>query len=311
MEGRRSGLVLSRRRLIAGAAAVTAMPALAQSPSAASGSRLLILGTKGGPTPSQGRAPAAYAVEAGGQLILVDAPDGVARQLVRAGFALDRLATILISHLHSDHVAGLGALLQVAWGAGLKTGVTVYGPRPVKQVVANLLAAAQPDIDYRMAEEGRPSLNDLVRAIEVEQGSRIALGPIGVRCALADHYTVPNIAYRINAPDRSFVFSGDTRPSAALVALARGADVLVHEAMLMSAIDQLQDGNAPRLRDHLLKSHTTTEQLGEIARDTGVKLLVVSHLVPAFAAITDEAWEAGIRKSYSGRIVVARDLMEL
>ena len=302
---------MRRRQFIVGASAVLAAPAFAQLPATPRGTRLIILGTKGGPTPSQVRAPAAYAVQSGRQLILVDAPDGVARQLVRAGFSLDTLTAILISHLHSDHVAGLGALLQVAWGAGLKTPVAIYGPSPIARVVADLLAAARPDIDYRVSEEGRPPLQDLVKVVEVDQGSAFTLDPVRVRCALADHHTVPNIAYRLDTPGRSIVFSGDTRPSASILALARDADVLVHEAMLLSAIDQLSDGNAPRLRDHLLKSHTTTGQLGQIARDAGVKLLVVSHLVPAFPSITDAAWEAAIRTSYSGRIVIARDLMEL
>jgi ribonuclease BN (tRNA processing enzyme) len=118
-------------------------------------------------------------------------------------------------------------------------------------------------------------------------------------------------AYRFGTPDRSFVFSGDTAPSDALIALARGADVLVHEAMLESALGTITDGNAPRLMDHLLRSHTTTEQLGRVAQAAGVRTLVLSHLVPALPTFTDAMWIEGVRRHYRGRIIVGRDMMEI
>jgi ribonuclease BN (tRNA processing enzyme) len=247
-----------------------------------------------------------------GKPYIIDAPDGVARRLVQAGIDLSSIAQIFVSHHHSDHNAGLGALLQLAWGAGLQTPVEVHGPAPLARLLQAHLDAADFDIMVRMKEEGRPDLRKLVSAREWRGGETILDdGKVRVRCAMGDHYTVPNLAFRFDTPDRSFVFSGDTAPSRNLVALARGGDVLVHEVMLESALDRITDANAPDLRDHLIKSHTTTEQLGRVAAEAGVKTVVLSHFVPAFPDITDEMWASGVRKHFSGKIVVGRDQMEL
>jgi ribonuclease BN (tRNA processing enzyme) len=223
-------------------------------------SRLILLGTKGGPTPSRFRAPASNLLIVDNEPYVIDAPDGVAARLVQAGVDLARLKNIFITHNHSDHNAGLGALLILAWGAGLQTPVDIYGPAPLERLVAAHLAANAYDIEVRMDEEGRPPLVPLVHAHEVGNGPVMANDKVRVRCARADHYHVVDYAWRFDTPDRSFVFSGDTRPSEALIELAPGADVMVHEAMLPSALGAITDGNAPRLMDHLLRSHTTTEE---------------------------------------------------
>src|SRR5438477_1244556 len=86
-------------------------------------------------------------------------------------------------------------------------------------------------------------------------------------------------AYRFDAPDRSIVISGDTAFAPELAEFAKGADVLVHEAMYLPAIEKLigQAGDAARLRRHLLAAHTATEDVGRIAARAGVGTLVLSH----------------------------------
>jgi ribonuclease BN (tRNA processing enzyme) len=99
-----------------------------------------------------------------------------------------------------------------------------------------------------------------------------------------------------------------------VVALARGADVLVHEAMWLPAIDRIlaRNPNASTLRRHLLNSHTAVEDCGQVAAAAGVKTLVLSHLVPGGdASITDQMWIDAAAKHFSGRIVVGKDLMEI
>lgn len=300
-----------RDALRIGAAALVALPGAAFAQSQRR-TRLILLGTKGGPTPSRTRAPAAAVLIVDGRPYLIDAPDGVARQLVMVGVDLARVGSVFISHLHSDHVAGLGAFLSLSLGTGLLNPVTVYGPQDTKRVVKGALAAGTPDIEFRMREEGRPDPRKLVRPVELKKAATFSPGG-GVRVTAVQiaHFTVPNIAYRFDTPDRSIVFSGDTTPSPALIQLARGADVLVHEAMLASAISRIVDPNAPRLHEHLVRSHTTTEQLGQVAAAAGVKTVVLTHLVPAFPDLTDAMWAAGVRRFFKGQVIVGRDLMEL
>lgn len=300
----------TRRFVLAAGAGVLCAPAFAQ-PSPPRRSRLVLLGTKGGPTPSRLRAPASNLLVVDGAPFVIDCPDGVAERLVRAGVALDTLSNIFITHHHSDHVAGLGALLSLAWGSGLRTPVTVYGPEPMAQVLAAQLGANAVDVTLRMNEERRPALAPLITAREVGTGAILRTPAVEVSCVSVDHYTVPARAYRFDTSGRSFVFSGDTRPSDALVALARGADVLVHEVMLVEALARLNDGNAPGLMDHLMRSHTTTEEVGRVAAAAGVHTLVLSHLVPALGDITDEMWAEGARRHFHGEIIVGRDMMEI
>ena len=136
-----------------------------------------------------------------------------------------------------------------------------------------------------------------------------------VTAAVVDHPPIrPAFAYRFDTPDRSLVISGDTAPSPALVELAKGADVLVHEVLYLPAVERMA-GNEPqakRLREHLVASHTPSGELGRIAAQAGVKTLVLSHFVPGDdPSITDAMWTAGVRDHFKGKVVVGRDLMVL
>jgi ribonuclease BN (tRNA processing enzyme) len=125
---------------------------------------------------------------------------------------------------------------------------------------------------------------------------------------------VPALAYRFDSADRSIVISGDTNRSDNLIKLAQGADVLVHEALFPSAIDGVigHIANAATLKKHIIDSHTTAEDCGRVAAAAGVKLLVLSHLVPSDdPAVTDQMWIDAARRHFTGEVVVARDLMEL
>jgi ribonuclease BN (tRNA processing enzyme) len=172
------------------------------------------------------------------------------------------------------------------------------------------------DIHTRIADEGRPPLAPLIRPHELTHAGVVMQDArVKVTAALVQHPPVaPAFAYRFDCPERSIVFSGDTRPSASLIELARGADVLVHEVMYLPALDKIlaAESQAVRLREHLLASHTTTEQVGRIAAEADVKTLVLNHFVPGGdPALTDDVWCEAVAKHYKGRIVVGRDLMEL
>ena len=307
----RDGLSVSRRTFVAGSlATVAAAPLIG---AAAKPDRVVLLGTKGGPTPSAYRAPACVLVVADGRPYLIDCPNGVARQLAAAGVSLPNLSQIFVTHNHSDHVIDAATLAVLAWGAGLDHELDFHGPPPLRQIVDDGLAASRYDIEVRRREEGRVPLVPLVHVHEYgRDGVVFRQANVKVTAALVDHYTVrPAFAYRFDTPARSIVISGDTTYSDNLVRLARGADLLIHEAMYVPAIDRLAGENAPKLRDHLLRSHSTTQQVGLVAARAGVRKLVLSHLVPADPTITDEMWLEGVRKNFSGPAVVGRDLMEV
>jgi ribonuclease BN (tRNA processing enzyme) len=273
--------------------------------------RLVLLGTAGGPTPKRTRAGSSQAIVIGDRLYVIDCGDGVARQLVLAGIPLPSLRHIFLTHHHSDHTADYGNLLLLAWGDALTTRVDTWGPPPLARITSLFFRMNRPDLEVREKDEGRPPLPPLVHAHEITRaGTVMSDDLVRVRCCRVDHPLVPlAFAYRFDAADRSIVISGDTRPSNALIALAKNADVLVHEVLY-----SLRAPGAPgsALRQHVINSHTSVEDAGRIAADAGVKTLVLSHFVPAEnPPVSDEEWLAAARTHFTGRIIVGRDLLEV
>jgi ribonuclease BN (tRNA processing enzyme) len=277
--------------------------------------QLVLLGTGGGPTPKALRAAPSMALMIGGQLHIIDAGNGVARQAALAGLPLKNLAQVWITHLHNDHVADAFTLPWLAWSGALTTPVTVHGPRGMKQMARDWLRFARVDIETRMADEGRPDLRKMISVAEVQPGVQLEAGGLKVTAARVEHPPlVDSFAYRFDWAGKSVVWSGDTRPCQALIDLARGADFLVQEVMYLPAMERLiaSESNAPTLRAHLLASHTLAEQAGEIAAAAGVKTLVLSHFVPGGdASVTDDMWQAAAAKAFPGKIIVGRDLLRL
>jgi ribonuclease BN (tRNA processing enzyme) len=279
-------------------------------------SRLILLGTAGGPTPKPNRAAPAQVIVVNGVSYVIDCGNGVARQMVLAKLKLASIRDVFLTHHHSDHNADYGNLLLLSWATDLATRVDAYGPPPLVEMTRLFLALNDYDIRTRMADEGRPPLKDLIAAHEITTGGLVMQDDnVKVTAALVDHPPVePAFAYRFDCPDRSIVISGDTRPSQNLVKLAQGADILVHEVMYLPALEQLiaTESNAKTLREHLLASHTTTEQVGRIATEAGVKTLVLSHFVPGgYPFLNDEVWFDAVRPYFKGNLIVGSDLLEL
>lgn len=301
------------RLVIGGATTAFAVPGAR---AASSGTRLIFLGTAGGPRPKTGASAPAQVLIVNGTPYIVDCGNGVARQLVLAGVALSRMRHVFITHHHSDHNADYGTLLLLAWGSGLQTPVDTWGPPPLATITRLFLEMSASDIETRMADEGRVPLAPLIRAHELTQaGPVLQDANVKVTCTPVTHPLVASaFAYRFDTADRSVVFSGDTARSDNLVALAKGADVLVHEALFVPAVDRIVAGdrNTSTLRKHLLDSHTSIQDCGRVAAAAGVKTLVITHRVPTDdPAITEQMWIDAARAHFKGTVLIARDLMEL
>lgn len=281
---------------------------------AAKGTKVVLLGTKGGPRVGGDRSNPATAVVIDGVPYVIDCGQGVARQLVRAGIPLNSLRYIFISHMHSDHNLEYGGLVYSAWATGMKDGLQVYGPPTLEAMTKAFFDYMKYDIDTRIEDEGRPDLRKMLRLHEFSENG-VILQNEQVKVTVARNIHPPvhhSYALRFDTRDRSVVISGDTNYSDAVIALARGADVLVHEVLYEPGIDVIlrRAPNAATLREHLLASHTVPEDVGRVAAAAGVKTLVLSHFVPGDdPGITDAMWSEGVRRHFSGEIIVGRDLM--
>jgi ribonuclease BN (tRNA processing enzyme) len=278
--------------------------------------RLILLGTGGGPRPRKANSASAQVIITNDVPYVVDCGDGVARQLVSAGVPLSKLRHVFITHHHSDHNADYGNLLLLAWASGLRARVDAWGPPPLERMTRLFFEMNAYDIDTRIADEGRVPLVPLVHVHELRQGGPVMQDEhVKVTSTLVDHPPVtPALAYRFDAADRSIVISGDTARSDNLIRLAQGADVLVHEALYVPAVDRLvaRVPNAATLKKHIIDSHTPVEDCGRVAAAAGVKTLVLSHLVPADdPLVTDQMWLDAAKGTFRGEVILGKDLTEI
>jgi ribonuclease BN (tRNA processing enzyme) len=314
-----------RRDFLKAAAALpvlAALPAAARAAGTPGGTKLIILGSMGGPSVGRARYQTSHVILHGGAAHVVDCGYGVSEQLARAGVRLQDIRDIFITHHHPDHNIELGTLIYFAWYAGMEQPLGIYGPPPLKQITADYLKAIKPDVDVWLDDIGHKPMAP-VRTHEISSAGPVTTsGDMKVRAALVNHPpVVPALAYRFDFPDRSIAFSGDTTPVESVAQLARGADILVHEAMY---VDAMKDepaaasgrssggsaiaGDREKFWAHLMRSHSPVEEVGRIAEEAGVKTLVLSHLAP-ITGVSDDEWKAAAGKHFKCEVIVARDLM--
>jgi ribonuclease BN (tRNA processing enzyme) len=309
--------MIDRRRALklalAGTAALAAPAVFAQADKPRT--RIVFLGTKGGPRVGLGPSNPANLVMVNGTPYVIDCGMGVSHQLIAAGIPLESIKYIFIGHHHSDHNLEYGNLVYNAWVTGLSTPIHSFGPKGLEAMTQTYWELNKFDIETRIEDEGRPDLRKLLIAKDItEDGVVLQTGDVKVTAFRTPHPPITdNFAYRFETPDGVIVFSSDTAYNPKLAEFAKGADVLVHEALFVPWVDRLvaRVKNGATLKKHLLDSHTTAEDVGRVADAAGVKLLVMSHLVPGDLDVTDEQWLGEAKKTFKGRIIVARDLMEL
>ena len=195
--------------------------------------------------------------------------------------------------------------------------VQAYGPPPLKQMTADYIKPMRTTIDF-WAEDFKMKPLQSIDVTEVSgTGPVMQDDNVKVSSVVVQHPPVkPALGYRFDFHDRSIAFSGDTTPLEAMAQMAKGADVLVHEAMYIPALEdylhaQIAKGRPVKFEDymaHMKADHSPVEDVGRIAAQAGVKTLVLSHLTPALDSISDDTWRAPAAKHFSGEIIVARDL---
>jgi len=268
---------------------------------------LIVLGT-GYPYPSGDRAGPSCAVAVNGKVFVVDAGRGAVMRLAAADISWDAIEAVFITHLHSDHIDGLPDLFHSTWQFGSGKTFELYGPEGIRNTADGILKFYEADIHIRRdLTERLPAAGAAINVHRTEDGEIIRFpGGVRVTAFAVDHDPVkPAFGYRFDAGPHSIVFSGDTQPTPNLVRYAGDADILVHEAYVPS--DAPKGGGAYPWT--IYDYHTSAREAGEAAAKANVRMLVLTHLIPASAPerlFRDEAAEA-----YNGRIIVGRDLMRI
>ena len=296
--------------------------------------RLVFLGTGAG-TPSRERNLAAVALVMDGRALLFDCGEGTQQQILRGSVRAGAIEAIFISHMHGDHLYGLPGLLATMSLHGRAEPLAVFGPERVAHylrgvyeashahtsfdltipavsdgamigrdgydVHVRLLDHTAPCLGFCVVEHDRPGTFDLARA----QALGIPAGPLygalqkGSDVTLDDGRVVRS-AEVVGPPHagRRIAYCTDTRPCRATAELARGADVLVHEATY-------GDDMAAEAGE---RGHSTAAEAARVAAEAGVQRLVLTHISPRYADAAPLLAEA---RAIFANTELAADFLEL
>lgn len=275
--------------------------------------QLILLGT-GTPNADPERSGPSLAIVVGSNSYIVDFGPGVVRRASALSkqwggkieaLNANNLKLAFLTHLHSDHTAGYADLILTPWVLGRNIPLEVYGPKGLTQMTEDLLAAYRSDISYRL--DGLEPANALgwqVNTHEITEGIVFQDDLIEVTAFKINHGSWDNaFGYRFVTPDKTIVISGDTRPSQNLIRYSEGADILVHEVYSQAGFDKKTEVWKKYHASH----HTSTFELGEIAKKTKPGLLVLHHIL--FWGATEEELLDEISQIYDGLVSIGSDMM--
>ncbi|MBL4870723.1 MAG: MBL fold metallo-hydrolase [Robiginitomaculum sp.] len=291
----------------------------------ADGLHIALCGT-GSPMPDTSRMGPCTAVIAGKRMFVVDIGAGASRNFSSLGLSSARTEAVLLTHFHSDHIGGLNDFLIQRWAnTGANSPLPVYGPKGVETVMTALNTAYRFDQAYRVKHHGdvMPASGFGGTAIQFDleaTNTAIIIDDQGLKITAfgVDHGDIAAaVGYRFDYKGRSVVISGDTSRSKNLERIAKGADILVHEALNEEMIDIMSDAftanNNPRLStifQDVKDIHTTPVQAAKSANSANVKMLVFSHIVPPVPSkILNTFFLDGTGAEFAGEIVMGQDGM--
>jgi len=248
-----------------------------------------------GAVPSAARDNTALAFYSKDEVVLVDCPGSPYQKMLKASLDPMKVSSLIVTHRHVDHVYGIPSLAHNMGLAGRRATLQVYALPETMKILRGFmdLFPLEEKMPYRIELHEVPAKEgyEVVRA----RGFRVLSTPV--------KHGAPSIGLRVefDAPGERgvVVYSSDTSPCASLIALARGADVLIHEATF------LHDEAARAASD----GHTTGYQAGEVARQAGVKRLILCHFSASLHEREDELRREAVQ-SFGGPVALGEELRE-
>jgi ribonuclease Z len=266
-----------------------------------------LLGT-GSPIPDPNRAGPSTLVRAGGQVFLVDCGRGVLQRAAAVGVGPAGLSALLLTHLHSDHIAELGDVLITSWITNFAPDpppLPIIGPPGTAETVNATLKAFGHDVGYRIAHHADLNAPPPIEVHECTEGPVWDRDGVTIRVAPTDHRPVtPTIGFRIEFEGASVALAGDTVPCAGLDELSAGSDALVHTVIRKDILTHVPQQRIKDVCDY----HSSVQEAAATAERAGVGTLVMTHYVPAIAPGQEEQWRALAAAEFGGRIELGDDL---
>jgi ribonuclease BN (tRNA processing enzyme) len=271
--------------------------------------QIVLLGT-GTPNADPDRSGPAVAVVVDDVPYVVDCGPGVVRRAAAAarngvkGLSVERLRRLFVTHLHSDHTAGLPDFIFTPAVLDRDAPLEIYGPPGTKRMVDLILRAYSEDIQNRLhgLEPSKPRGYD-VRAQEVKPGLVYKDANVAVKAFAVKHGSWKYaFAYRFETPDQTIVISGDTAPVESVITACSGCDVLIHEVYATTNFAR----RSPEWQKYHSRFHTSSKELAGIATKARPKLLILYHQL-LWGATKEQLMEE-IGKGYTGKVVFGNDL---
>lgn len=282
-------------------------------PSLYGATKLIVLGS-GTPNPDPNRAGSAYAVVVNETPYLIDFGPGVIRRAASLSppwggkieaMTVKNFEHAFLTHIHSDHSAGLADLLLTPWIMGRDKKLNLYGPKGLEQMASSTLEAFEDDINYRIyGTQPSNKIGYKFNFYLLTEGLIYEDENVSVEAFTVPHGSFDDAyGFRFTTEDKVIVFSGDTGPSKTLEKFAAGADILVHEVYSNAGFLKKTKDWQIYHKGH----HTSTFEVGEIASRAKPKLLLLSHIL-FWGSTTDEILKE-TQSTYKGEIKIAEDLM--
>ena len=287
----------------------------------------VILVGSGGPFNNTERVSTSTAIIAGGEFLVFDAGEGSARSADLNDLPLGQLSAVFLTHFHSDHIADLGELNFASWVNGRTKNLDVYGPIGVDKVVKGFAQVYEEDTKYRVLHHGKDIMNPnsslmVAKPFSTPDVKVAALifdrNGLKVWAFTVDHFPVePAVGYRIEYKGNIVVLTGDTKKIETLSFHAKGADILVSEALsfkLVSRIEKVaRENQRPRIAK-IMKDipdyHMTPVQAAEVAQKAGAKKLVFNHIAPPITNfMAKRIFLDGVDDVFDGDVELGKDGM--
>jgi ribonuclease Z len=270
--------------------------------------KLVTLGT-GGPLPDPNRAGPSTLVRTTSGDFLFDAGRGVLMRAAAAGTGALFFHTVLLTHLHSDHITDLNDVITMRWVMSpTEQPLRVVGPEGTAQLVERTLAMLEADIGYRTAHHDDLNWRPRCDVREVTSGMVVDDGVVTIIAQPTNHAPVhPTVGYRIEEGGKSVVIAGDTIPCAGLDELLVGADVYVQTTIRRALVEGVP---VARFQD-ILDYHSSIEDAATTAARANVATLVLTHLVPPPWPGTEHEWIDEAKAIFGGEVILASDLFVL
>ena len=253
------------------------------------GLHVVLVGT-GSPLPDPSRAGPMTAVVADGRLFVFDVGDGATRALGAQGLGPAQVEAVFLTHLHSDHIDGLGSLMTLRWaGGGWDTPLPVLGPEGTDTLIDGLNTAYAADKGFRVAHHGEdtvPPSGHGGTARVLTPGEPVSFGSVMVTPFRVDHAPVePAFGYVIEHAGRKVVITGDTTADWNVPEVTRNPDILVAEALNRDMVRTMQAAApTPRIAKiaaDIQDYHMSPQEAAALGARMGAGRTVLTHIVPA------------------------------